>query len=118
LKQNDKPTQIGSQSNQFELCSDHFSAMFGGHGVLNKDPTVWLDGARPPPKVFFFNRPTQKLTITVFLIFCGWYAKWHNAVLWWLKFDKLIFTRLVFVLKQRLQKVEKLDQKFLRLGQI
>ncbi len=24
-------------------------------GVLNKDPTVWLDGARPPPRVLVNN---------------------------------------------------------------
>ncbi len=26
-----------------------FLDRFAGQGVLNKDPTVWLDGARPPP---------------------------------------------------------------------
>jgi hypothetical protein len=25
-------------------------AGFAGKGVLNKDPTIWLDGARSPPK--------------------------------------------------------------------
>ncbi len=25
-----------------------FRASFAGYGVLNRDPTVWLDGARPP----------------------------------------------------------------------
>ncbi len=25
-----------------------FLASFAGQGLLNKDPTVWLDGARPP----------------------------------------------------------------------
>ncbi len=24
---------------------------FAGQDVLNRDPTAWLDGARPPPKV-------------------------------------------------------------------
>jgi hypothetical protein len=28
-----------------------FLAGFDGHGVLNKDPMVCLNGARPPPKV-------------------------------------------------------------------
>ncbi len=29
-----------------------FLAGFAGPGVLNKDPTVWLDGARPTPISF------------------------------------------------------------------
>jgi hypothetical protein len=33
-----------------ELNSDHFSAGFSGQEVLNKEPTVWLDGARSNPK--------------------------------------------------------------------
>ena len=28
-----------------------FPASFASQGVHYKDPTVWLDGARPPPKV-------------------------------------------------------------------
>ncbi len=40
---------IGSSFNPLELCSDHFLAGFAGQGVLNKDQTVWLDGARPTP---------------------------------------------------------------------
>ncbi len=28
-----------------------FSGRFAGQGVANKDPIVWLDGAKPPPKV-------------------------------------------------------------------
>jgi hypothetical protein len=31
-----------------------FMAGFAGQGVVNKDPTVWLDGAKPPPKVLEF----------------------------------------------------------------
>ncbi len=27
-----------------------YPANFAGHKDLNKDPNVWLDGARPPPK--------------------------------------------------------------------
>ncbi len=34
-----------------ELCPDHFSGWPHRPGVLNKDPTIWLDGARPPTKV-------------------------------------------------------------------
>ncbi len=26
-----------------------FQASFAGQGILSKDPTIWLDGARPPP---------------------------------------------------------------------
>jgi hypothetical protein len=32
-----------------ELCSDHFHCQFCQRGGLNKDPTVWLDGARITP---------------------------------------------------------------------
>ncbi len=34
---------VGSLLNPLELCPDHFPC----RGVLNKDPTVWRDGARP-----------------------------------------------------------------------
>ncbi len=27
-----------------------FPGGFANQDILNKDPTVWLDGARPPPK--------------------------------------------------------------------
>ncbi len=40
--------QIGSSSNLLELCFDQFPNWFCQLGVLNNDPTVWLDGARPP----------------------------------------------------------------------
>ncbi len=32
-----------------------FPASFANQRVLNKDPTVWLDGAIPPPKVVVTN---------------------------------------------------------------
>jgi len=32
-----------------ELCSDHFSSWLCYPGGLNKDCTVWLEGARPLP---------------------------------------------------------------------
>jgi hypothetical protein len=38
-----------SLSNRLELCSDQFSSRFHWAGGINKDPTVWLDGALPPP---------------------------------------------------------------------
>ncbi len=38
-----------SMSNPLELCSDQFSSRFHWAGGINKDPTVWLDGALPPP---------------------------------------------------------------------
>jgi hypothetical protein len=34
---------------------DHFPGWFYWAGDINKDPTVWLDGARPPPKYVFQN---------------------------------------------------------------
>ncbi len=39
--------------NPFELCPDHFPGRLCQPGGICKDPTVWLDGARPPPKYFF-----------------------------------------------------------------
>jgi len=33
----------------WELVEPIFPADFATIGVLNTDPTVWLDGARPPP---------------------------------------------------------------------
>jgi hypothetical protein len=48
----------GGSSHQLVLCSDHFPADFASLGILNKDPSVWLDGARPPPvsfKVYFHS---------------------------------------------------------------
>ncbi len=40
-------------SNPSELCSDHFPGWLCWPGGINKDPTVWLDGARPPPEHIF-----------------------------------------------------------------
>ncbi len=40
-------------SNPLELCLDHFPGQLSSPGCINKDPTVWLDGARPPPKYIF-----------------------------------------------------------------
>ncbi len=37
-------------SNPLELCSGYFPGQLGG---INKDPTVWPDGTRPPPKCIF-----------------------------------------------------------------
>ncbi len=42
--------KLSSLSNLLELCSDHFPGQLCQPGDINKDPTVWLDGARPPPK--------------------------------------------------------------------
>ncbi len=39
--------------NPFELCSDHFPGRLCQPGGICKDPTVWLDVARPPPKYIF-----------------------------------------------------------------
>jgi hypothetical protein len=39
-------------SNPLELCSDHYP---DSAGAINKDPTVWLDEARPHPKHVFKN---------------------------------------------------------------
>ncbi len=34
---------------KMKLCSDHFSGQLCQYGVLNKDPSAWIDGARQPP---------------------------------------------------------------------
>ncbi len=41
-----------------ELCSNNFPARLCHQGGINKDPTVGLDGARPPPKNVFKNNMT------------------------------------------------------------
>jgi hypothetical protein len=42
-------------SNPLEQGSDHFCCRLCLPGSINKDPTVWLDGARPPSKYIFKN---------------------------------------------------------------
>ncbi len=45
-----------SLSNPSDLCSDLFIAKLCRPGVINKDPTVWLNGARPHPKYVYKNK--------------------------------------------------------------
>jgi hypothetical protein len=45
-----------SLSIQFDLCPDHFPGQLCRLGGINKDPTVRLDGARPPLKHIFKKR--------------------------------------------------------------
>jgi hypothetical protein len=40
----------GNLSNPLELCLEHFTNLLCQPGGISKDPTVWLDGARPPPR--------------------------------------------------------------------
>jgi hypothetical protein len=47
--------QFFSFSNPLELCSKHIPAGFAGQGGINKDCTIWLDGAKIPPKYTFKN---------------------------------------------------------------
>ncbi len=42
-------------SNPMYLCSDHFPSQLCQTRGINKGHTVWLDGARPPPKYVFKN---------------------------------------------------------------
>ncbi len=42
-------------SNSLELCTYHFPGWLRWPGGINKDPTVWVDGARPPNKYVFKN---------------------------------------------------------------
>jgi hypothetical protein len=42
--------KVSSLSNPLELCSDHFSCWLCRPYGINKDLTVWFDGARPAPK--------------------------------------------------------------------
>ncbi len=44
-----------SLSNPSELCSENFPDWLCQPEDINKDQTVWLDGARPPPKYVFNN---------------------------------------------------------------
>ncbi len=37
----------------WEFVKSNFLTGFASLGVLNKDPTFWVDGARPPPLVIF-----------------------------------------------------------------
>jgi len=43
-----------------ERYSDHFSGQLHWLGVLNKDPTVWLDGDRLPAKYIYKNVKINK----------------------------------------------------------
>ncbi len=44
-----------SLSNPTELCSDHFPGWQSLSGGINKDPTVWLEEDRQPPKYALIN---------------------------------------------------------------
>ncbi len=43
---------------KLELCSDHFFSCSASQGLLNNDPTIWLDGARSPPPSMLLPYPT------------------------------------------------------------
>ncbi len=43
--------------------SEFAEGLFGDQGVLNKDPTVWLYGARPIPPSILGNALTQQCSI-------------------------------------------------------
>jgi hypothetical protein len=63
---------VESSANRLlELCSNHFSSRICQPGVLNKDPTVWLDGR---PLTISLNmsmtRNTKGGSITVPLTSC------------------------------------------------
>jgi hypothetical protein len=49
--------RVSSLSNLLDLCSDHFPGWLCWPGGINKDLTVWLDGARrrPAPKYIYKN---------------------------------------------------------------
>jgi hypothetical protein len=47
----------------WEFIEFIFLTSFVGQGVLNKDPSVWLGGARPPPLVlFYWSCPDLKMS--------------------------------------------------------
>ncbi len=50
-----KLVEFSSLSNLLHLCSDHFPGQLCRPGGINKDPTIWLDGARPPPRYISKN---------------------------------------------------------------
>jgi hypothetical protein len=41
--------KVTSLSNPLEICSNHFPSWLSRQGCINKDPTLWLDWARPSP---------------------------------------------------------------------
>ncbi len=53
--------EFSSLSNLLELCSDHFTTCLHWLGGINKDPTIWLDEARPPFKHVFISNMSDKL---------------------------------------------------------
>ena len=44
-----------SVSNPLEICSDHFTRWLCLPVGINKDPAVWINGARLPHKCIFKN---------------------------------------------------------------
>ncbi len=49
-----------SSANLSVLCSGHFITLLYQPEGINKDPTVWLVGARPQPKLIFKNNMNFK----------------------------------------------------------
>ncbi len=56
--------QIGSLLNPFFSRESIFPAGFAIHGDLNKDPTIWLDGARQAAVGTKGNRPIYAMPST------------------------------------------------------
>ncbi len=52
---NNELVKFSGWSNPLDWCSDHFPCWLHWPGDINKDLTVWLDGARLPPKYVFKN---------------------------------------------------------------
>ncbi len=48
-----------SLSNPLELRPDHFPGWICKPGGINEDPTVWINGVRPPPKYVFKNNASS-----------------------------------------------------------
>ncbi len=59
---------------QLELCSENVSGWL--QEVLIKDPTVWLDGPRTPPKYVIAQ---SNNTFGVLAIFC---CEYHSINIW------------------------------------
>ncbi len=49
----------------------HFPGWITGHRVINKDPTVWLDGARPPQITLIMSSRNPNFMSSVPLIMNG-----------------------------------------------
>jgi hypothetical protein len=58
------------------MLRSFFPANFAGYGDFNNDPTVWLDGARPPQK---YICKYEKLIYNHINFKCVWYLTFNES---------------------------------------